>query len=315
MAALAKCPDELTGQTATRLPGAQLLPDNCSSAVKWHACARPEDDPVVRIYRHKLRSVSTPRIEINGGPATADQLAYPAIANYGHFTAMQVRGGAVRGLGLHLARLDSATWELFGCGLDGELVRAHARHALGAGPSDASLRIGVFQPDGDERPSIMVVVRPPAEPPIEPQRLAAVRYERPAAHIKHVGTFGQIYYGRAAERGGFHDALLTGPGGVIAEGAITNIGFFDGNTVVWPSAPSLAGITMQLVTIALAGRGLPSRQDTVRLADLPSFRSAFVTNSLGVAPVGQVDDQPLPTDPGFTRNLTEAYESVPWDRI
>jgi branched-subunit amino acid aminotransferase/4-amino-4-deoxychorismate lyase len=259
--------------------------------------------------------VSTPHIEINGGPATAGQLAYPAIANYGHFTAMQVRGGAVRGLGLHLARLDSATRELFGTGLDGELVRAHARHALGVGPPDASLRIGVFQPDGDELPSIMVVVRPPAEPPALPQRLATVRYERPVAHLKHVGTFGQIYYGRAAERAGFDDALLTGPGGVIAEGAITNIGFFDGTTVVWPSAPLLAGITMQLVTGALAEGGIPSRPDTVRLADLLSFRSAFVTNSLGVAPVAQVDDQLLPADPEFTRTLTEAYESVPWDPI
>jgi branched-subunit amino acid aminotransferase/4-amino-4-deoxychorismate lyase len=158
----------------------------------------------------------------------------------------------------------------------------------------------------------MVVVRPPGEPPAVTQRLTAVAYQRPAAHIKHVGTFGQIYHGLAAERAGFHDALLTGPGAVIAEGAITNIGFFDGNAVVWPSAPALAGITMQLVTRALAERGVPSRRATVRLIDLLSFRSAFVTNSLGVAPVGQVDDQPLPTGPEFTRDLSEAYESVPW---
>ena len=259
--------------------------------------------------------MGTPRIEINGGPATVDQLAYPAIANYGHFTAMQVRGGAARGLALHLARLDAATRELFGTGLDSELVRAHARHALGAGSPDVSVRIGVFQPDGDDRPSIMVVVRPPAEPPAVPQRLTAVAYQRPVAHIKHVGTFGQIYHGRAAERAGFDDALLTGPGGVIAEGAITNVGFFDGTTVVWPGVPALAGITMQLVTKALAERGLPSRHDTVRVADLRSFRSAFVTNSLGVAPLGQVDDQLLPTDPGFTRQLAESYESVSWDPI
>jgi len=267
---------------------------------------------------HRLGSlpiVGTPHIEINGAPATASQLAYPAIANYGHFTAMQVRGGAVRGVGLHLARLDSATRELFSSGLDGELVRAHAQHALGATTPDASLRISVFQPDGDERPSIMVVVRPPAEPPTAPQRLAAVRYQRPVAHLKHVGTFGQIYYGLAAERAGFDDALLTGPDGVISEGAITNIGFFDGNTVLWPSAPSLAGITMQLVAGALAERGIPSRSDTVLLADLLSFRSVFVTNSLGVAPVTQVDDQLLRTDPEFSRNLAEAYESVPWDPI
>ena len=40
-----------------------------------------------------------------------------------------------------------------------------------------------------------------------------------------------------------------------------------------------------------------------------------MTNSLGVAPVGQVDDRLLPTDPQFTTNLAEAYESVPWDPI
>lgn len=255
------------------------------------------------------------RIEVNGGPATAGQLAYPAIVNYGHFTAMQVRGGAVRGLSLHLSRLDSATRELFGAGLDGELVRAHVRHALGPGDPDASVRIGVFQPDAGEPPSVLVVVRPPAAPMTVPQRLTSVGYQRPVAHIKHAGTFGQIHYGQAAEGAGFDDALLTGPGGVIAETATANIGFFDGAAVIWPSAPQLAGITMQLVSGALAARGVPVRHDTVHLAGLPSFRAAFLSNSLGVVPVAQVDDQVLATDPAFIENLTEAYESVPWDRI
>lgn len=80
-------------------------------------------------------------------------------------------------------------------------------------------------------------------------------------------------------------------------------------------AAALAGISMRLVTAALAGRGTPSRHDMVRLADLPSFRAVFVTNSLGVAAVSQVDDYVLPADPGFIRTLAEAYEAVPWDRI
>ena len=254
-------------------------------------------------------------IEVNGGPATAGQLAHPAIVNYGHFTAMQVRGGAVRGLGLHLARLDSATRELFGSGLDGELVRARVRHALDASVRDASVRISVFQPGGDEQPSIMVVVRPLGDPPAAAQRLTTVDYQRPVPHIKHAGTFGQIYYGLAAERAGFDDALLTAPGGVIAESTIANVGCFDGDAVIWPSAPVLAGITMQLVATALADRGVPSRNDTVRVGDLRSFRSVFVTNSLGVAPVGQVDDQVLASDAEFIQCLTGVYESVPWDPI
>jgi branched-subunit amino acid aminotransferase/4-amino-4-deoxychorismate lyase len=254
-------------------------------------------------------------IEVNGGPATADQLAHPALMNYGHFTMMQVRGGAVRGLGLHLSRLDSATRELFGSGLDGELVRGHVRHALGAGVRDASVRISVFQPGGDEQPSIMVVVRPPSDPPAAPQRLTTVNYQRPVPHIKHAGTFGQFYYGLAAERAGFDDALLTAPGGIIAESTIANIGFFDGDAVIWPAAPVLAGITMQLVATALAERGVPSRNDTVRVGDLRSFRSVFLTNSLGVAPVGQVDDQVLASDAEFTQRLAYVYESVPWDPV
>jgi branched-subunit amino acid aminotransferase/4-amino-4-deoxychorismate lyase len=259
--------------------------------------------------------VDIPRIEVNGGPATADQLAYPAIVNYGHFTAMQVRDGATRGLGLHMSRLDSATRELFGTSLDGSLVRGHVRHALGADMLDASVRVSVFQPQDGERPSVMVVVRPPGDAPSAPQRLTAVQYERPAAHLKHAGMFGQIWHGRAAESAGFDDALLTGPGGVIAEGAIANIGFFNGQAVLWPDSPVLEGITMQLVAGALARRGTPSRRGTVRIADLSSFRAVFVTNSLGVAAVGQVDDQVLTADPDFIRDLAEAYDSVPWDRI
>jgi len=255
------------------------------------------------------------RLEINGGPATVDQLAYPAIVNYGHFTAMQVRSSAVRGLRLHLARLDSATRELFGLGLDGGLVREYIRHALGAGILDASVRVGVFQEDSGEPPSIMVVLRPPGQQPSVPQRLTAVSYHRPVAQIKHVGTFGQIYHGEAAERAGYDDALITGPGDVISETTISNIGFFDGDAVVWPSVPSLEGITMQLVSTALAERGIPSRRNTIRVADLPSFRSVFLTNSLGVAPVRQVDEQILFIDPGFTRDVVDAYESVPWDQI
>lgn len=214
-----------------------------------------------------------------------------------------------------LSRLDSATRELFATSLDGDLVRARIRHALGDGMPTASVRVSVFQPQDGEPPSVMVVVRPPGEPLATPQRLTAVRYERPAAHLKHAGTFGLIWHGRAAERAGFDDALLTAHGGVISESAIANIGFFDGKAVVWPDSPALAGITMQLVADALARHGTPSRRDTVRIADLSSFRATFVTNSLGVAPVSQVDDQVLTADPGFVRALAEAYDSVPWDPI
>jgi hypothetical protein len=46
-------------------------------------------------------------LEINGRAATAGELRALALGVYGHFTAMQLRGGRTRGLQLHLDRLDA----------------------------------------------------------------------------------------------------------------------------------------------------------------------------------------------------------------
>ena len=244
----------------------------------------------------------------------AGAVQHLALSGYGHFTAMQVRDGRVRGLGLHLARLDAATRELFGTGLDGGLVRGHIRHAL-ATDRDASVRVTVCWPDGDAVPAVLVTVRPPGGMPAGPQRLMSAQYQRPAPHIKHTGGFGQAYYSRLAASRGFDGALLVAPDGTIAEGAITNIAFFDGTTVTWPDAPCLAGITMQLVEPRLARHGLPSQHGRVRLADLRSCTGAFVTNSRGIAPVDRIDAAVIPVCPALMKTVHGLYDSVPWDLI
>lgn len=254
------------------------------------------------------------RVEVNGTAARAEQLRDYVLGPYGHFTAMQVRSARTRGLALHLARLDGATRELFGRGLDGDQVRAHIRHALGD-IGDASVRVIVYWPAGGPAPAVMVTIRPPAQPATGPQRLLPVPYQRPVPHIKHTGDVGQAYYGRAAVREGFDDALLTGPDGIIAEGAITNIAFSDGSTLTWPDAPCLAGITWQLVEPRLAGAGLATRRGPVRLADLPAFRAAIITNSHGVAAAGRIGPVELPGSAALAKAVGEIYESVPWDPI
>jgi branched-subunit amino acid aminotransferase/4-amino-4-deoxychorismate lyase len=254
------------------------------------------------------------RVEVNGIAAGAEQLRDYVLGPYGHFTAMQVRSARTRGLALHLARLDAATRELFGHGLDGDQVRAHIRHALGD-IGNASVRVIVYWPAAHPAPAIMVTVRPPARLTADPQRLLPVPYQRPVPHIKHTGDVGQAYYGRLAEQEGFNDALLTGPDGIIAEGAITNIAFSDGSMLTWPDAPCLAGITWQLVEPRLAGAGLPTQRGPVRLADLPSYTAAIVTNSHGVAPVGRIGQVELPGSAALAKPVGDVYESVPWDQI
>ncbi|MEC4019358.1 aminotransferase class IV family protein [Streptomyces sp. H27-D2] len=272
---------------------------------------------------------AAPRIEINGRAVGAGDLWSPLLSGYGHFTAMQVRGGRVRGIDLHLARLDAATHELYGVGLAGERVRDCIRHALGDDISDASVRVNVFSPeagagsepgsdaDNAAEPaiSVLVSVRPPGSMPDGPWSLRTVEYQRPVAHIKHVGGFGQVYYGRVAKREGFDEALLVRPDGVIAEGAITNIAFIEGGTVVWPDAPALRGITMQVLERELDRAGLPWRRRTVRVAELASFDGAFVTNSRGIAPVGRIDDQILPADVELVGTVTRILASAAWEAI
>jgi branched-subunit amino acid aminotransferase/4-amino-4-deoxychorismate lyase len=260
-------------------------------------------------------SAITSRIEIDGHPATAEQLGFLATFPYGHFTAVQVRGRRARGLELHLRRLDSASRELFGVGLDGDRVRELVRHALGTDVVDASVRVYAFQPEVGLPPSVLVTVKPPADDPDHPQRLRAVRYLRPVAHIKHLGGFGQQHHERQAQREGFDHALLVGPDAVVAEGAIANIGFFAGPTIVWPEAPMLHGITMQLIEGALAERGTPSRRAVVRLAEVASYDGAFVCNARGIVAVGRIDGAELPVDAERMRGLVELYDSVGWQEI
>jgi branched-subunit amino acid aminotransferase/4-amino-4-deoxychorismate lyase len=222
---------------------------------------------------------------------------------YWHFTAMQVRRKATRGLDLHLARLDAANREIFGTPLDGDEVRARIREALGD-TDDASVRVIAAEA------GFTVTVRPPATDPPSPQRLQVVTYQRPLAHLKHSGGFAQEYYRRRAERAGFDEILLTGPDGAIAEGGITNVAFLDGDTLVWPDAPHLAGVTMQLLENAV-----PSRHHPVHVDDLRTSEGGFLTNSHGVAVIASVDDIVLPVAAAMERRLRTAYAAVAWDVI
>jgi branched-subunit amino acid aminotransferase/4-amino-4-deoxychorismate lyase len=262
-----------------------------------------------------MNSPSMPRLEINGRAVSVETLWLPALSNYGHFTAMQVRNGKTRGLELHLNRLRTATHELFDADLDDDRVREHIRHALSDDTEEASVFVTVFRHGAHAEPSIMVTVGAPAEASAAPQRLQSVGYQRPLAHIKHVGGFGQIHYKAVAQRNGFDEALLTGPDGAVSEATGANIGFFDGAAVVWPCTPALHGITMQILDLTLADIGMPSKRRSVRVDDLASFSAVFVSNSIGITPVSQIDDHIFPVDTELMATLAQAYESVSWDPI
>jgi branched-subunit amino acid aminotransferase/4-amino-4-deoxychorismate lyase len=263
------------------------------------------------------------RVEINGSPARADDLRFVATVNYGHFTSMQVRHQSVRGLNLHLDRLERSTRELFGCDLDRERVRGLIRGALRDREEPASVRVNVFSRsqksdrlNARTKPDIMVTVSPEASAPTAALSVQSFEYQRILPHIKHVGTFEIFHHRRRAQQNGFDDALFVDSAGHIAEGASWNIGFFDGQRVIWPHAPMLIGITMQLLQLGLEARGIAVEARKVHLDDVGSFRSIFMTNSTTPChPISRINGTDVRADPEFERLAHACYEATTWDLL
>ncbi len=255
---------------------------------------------------------------INGRPATVDGLRPAATANYGHFTLMQMRAGRVQGWGLHLDRLDHGSRTLFGQGIDRALVTRHVRAATAGGP-DATVRINVLTAMSLRGPvpgaplDIMVNVAPPVAPDPRPLRVQPRPYCRDLPEVKHVGGFGLAWQRRLAQQAGFDDALFTDGAGEISEGSIWNIGFWDGAGIVWPAAPALAGIAMLLLRQGLARSGIPWQVRRVTLADLPTFRAAFLCNSIAPGqPIAAIGDHAFPSAPDLAALLAACAAAPPW---
>lgn len=261
-------------------------------------------------------SASSYRVELNGAPATVDDLRHLVQTNYGHFSAMRVEGGGVRGLDLHLERIEAATRELFGTAIGRERVRACLRHAI-AGAETLSVRLNVFsrsldreRPAAAVEPDILVSVGPASCPSTAPLRVKSFRHTRTLAHIKHVGTFPLFHFRRLAQQAGFDDAVLVDDAGWVEEGSVWNVGFFDGDGIVWPNAPHLTGVSMQLLQSGLVREGIASSTQAVATTGLARFRSAFFTNaSTPVRSIARIDDVAFEVDPALEARLLAAYET------
>ncbi|MFG1705819.1 aminotransferase class IV [Nonomuraea sp. M3C6] len=249
----------------------------------------------------------TERAAIEGRLVDADA-RFALGARYGHFTAMQVRDRRVRGLDLHFERLEGASRELFGVGLDRAAVLGSIRAVLGDDLRDASVRVYVVE---SGRPHVLATAAPPRQAPSRPFRVTPVVYQRYLPHIKQAAGFQQAHIGRRARQEGFDEALLTTGDGLISEGSITNLGGFSGGRLVWPDAPMLRGITMRL----LERLDVPQERRPLKVADLLELDQVFLSNSWGVMAVGSVDGVELRQDDKLMALLREHYDGIPGDPL
>lgn len=259
---------------------------------------------------------------IDGTPATEADLAHQALVNYGAYTSFRVENGGVRGLDLHLTRLEQAATELFAHPVGEDHLRALMRSALGT-RQKAWLRVSLFSnaisnrdPTTHGRPRVMIGVFDPPSPLADTVRLQLQTYEREAPHLKHVATFGLLRARRAAKAAGYDDALFMDRDERISEGSLWNIGFLSGDTVVWPQAPMLAGVTQALLSKGLQEHGMAQTTRPVIAADLTRFDAAFICNSaMPAASVTTIGDHVFEVRPDLIARLTDAWSSQPRQAI
>ena len=262
-------------------------------------------------------------MQIDGRPASAADLGHFVLSNYGAFTSMQVEDGALRGLDLHLARLHAEAVDLFGVAVPEATLRERMRQALNGRSGRFSLRVNLFSdaiglraPDAVVQPRVLTTLSAPAAPLSQPLRIQTQVYAREVPHLKHAATFGLTRARRQAVQAGFDDALFVDGEGRISEGSIWNIGFVQGDTVVWPEAPMLAGTGLALLQRGMADLGLSSVTRPVRLSDLSSFDAAFICNSATPAcAVANVDAHTFGPGDALIARLIEAWRSNPCQTI
>ena len=258
--------------------------------------------------------------ELNGAPVGIEQMKALALINYGHFTSMLVRDRAVRGLSLHLDRLVRDCRILFDVDLDRDRVRHFVGQAVADAKEPVIARVTVFDPDlqlgrpgANAEPHVLVAMRAAPGGSLPALRLQSVNHQRDLAAVKHVGLFSTLWHRRKAQRSGYDDVLFVDSAGRVCEGSTWNIGFCDGERILWPEADWLPGVTMTLLNQSHAG---VVATEPVSLDRLPSLQAAFATNaSVGVRPIAAIDGHSWATDHAAVPILCNEYNEVPPERL
>jgi amino acid adenylation domain-containing protein len=245
--------------------------------------------PVIGVTERTGRNARA-TAELDGRPVTAEELQTLAMTGYGHFTSFRVEAGRVRGLSLHLDRLVRDCRATFGVLLDPDRVQELVRRAAPPG-GVCTIRVTVFDPYTDlgrpaeaKSPHVLVTRRPASSSPLPPMTVRSVVHLRDSPEIKSVDLFGILRQRRAAQLQGYDDALFTDQAGYISEGSTWNIGFFDGEDVIWPDAPCLPGVTMRLL------RQPSHRVTPISVIDIGRMRATFATNAaMGVRQIVGID--------------------------
>ncbi|MCB2109201.1 MAG: aminotransferase class IV [Rhodobacteraceae bacterium] len=222
----------------------------------------------------------------------------------GLFETMAVKGGVVRRLDRHLARLHEGV-AILGIPIeydDEQLSRLIADTAAANDLSDASVRLtltrgpgprGVMTPK-DATPTLMITAVPLAvlDGPVKLVIASGTRRneQSPLSRVKSLNYLDNILARREAAARDADDAILLNTQGRVAETSIANIfALIDGGLVTPPITDGALPGVARADVIALAR----AEEKTLSPLDLKRASEVFVTNALGLRAVVAIDNQPV----------------------
>jgi branched-chain amino acid aminotransferase len=208
----------------------------------------------------------------------------------GTFTTLRSDEGRVFGLEAHHARLAEGCRRLM---LDaptpGEFHEALRAVAAAGGNGRQRLRFSVLA--GPERTHWLAQAAPTS--PAGNATVVCTAFRRawpcPLAGIKPTAYAANLVLQRMAQAAGATEALVLGPDGSLAEGAMSNLFIVRGERVLTPplSSGCLPGVTRAAVLEICQEDGLAAAEATFLPADLRAADEVFLTSSVrGIQPVG-----------------------------
>ena len=187
----------------------------------------------------------------------------------------------------HIARLEGslARFSVDYQPCDYPAVIAHVVEACGLHDTTARINILVPIEDADAAASPLVLAAPwtpPRPDATRTLRLASQPAQSPLGMHKSMNYLGNWLERRAALRDGYDDVVVTLPGNLVLETTTAALLFSDGTNFCAP-----AGLTrLRSTTLDAARTVLPVHDCTIRVAELFSFRHAYMLNALvGMLPV------------------------------
>jgi branched-subunit amino acid aminotransferase/4-amino-4-deoxychorismate lyase len=252
-------------------------------------------------------------LELDGRPPDEAETERLAVLNYGHFTSMVASNLRVRGLALHLERLQRDGQAVFGRTIDPDRVRRLLRRIAVNCPVPTMLRAAVLE-NGDDL-SLLVTTRAPAATDGSGLRVRTAGYVRDRPTLKHFGFFGALHHRRLAVQAGYDDALLVAASGLVAEGPTWNVAVVIGDELIWPDDNCLPGVTRSLLQQVSTDAGQTWSSRPVHRDELAGLRAAFATSASGVRAITAIDDVELPGAPDIETFLRAGYQALPGELL